>query len=1057
MRVIEKISDKLYQALYVSERAEIINKHGIYSNVSEKELNLELDRWKQENYFNDSYIEKKLKSEGLTKYLFSRVLLSSKDKEWAEKVKRLEKQPVWFKRVEEAFELNRVHNVEKIINNKQVYELAYAFRPFLLWANEKISLLISDFLEKIDLTIELDELLNSLIINLEKLLTQTGLRTMVFELHVAKELGELNGNSSESRYTSFVKDKLMDPDYLEFIYAEQPALTRIMMNQTVFYVNNIKECIERFARDYEEIIEVFGIGGDTLITIETDLGDSHQEGKSVMVFKFSSGKEILYKPKSLKLAKHFTELLRWFNSKGFKYQFKPYRILNFESYSWEEKVENRSCSNNEQLERYHYRLGGLIGVLYLLRGVDFHSENIIAVGEHPTLIDLETLFHHRMQFPEDERYGANAKAVQKIEDSVISIGLLPHLSFKTSDGKGIDLGGMSYAEAEIPGPLLSIVNNYTDEVRFEYRNSIVNLADQNVPKINEKIVESTDYISEIISGFTDIGRIALKYKNELLNEKGPVLEFKNDPIRIILRPTQHYANFIMEGSHPDYMRNWIERDKLMDKIWFSYLDKKVIPYEKMELLKNDIPVFFSTPGSKNLISGTGDIIKDYYEQTSLSLVIERIEDLTEEDIHEQKRLIEMILLAKKGNERKSEEPKESFTLKNINYEPEKVIREAIEIGDKLIEASISGDIKELTWVSLDVNYFGQWDISVLRNGLYSGLSGILIFSTYLYKITKKERFKELAQNVCETITNFPILAADFKSAYFGQTSVIYALTHYIKVFGANKKVIAYVKNSIEQAGEKVKEDKHYDILGGSAGIIQVLINAYEELGYTEALKYAELYGDHLLENQTSTSNGSGWINSDTNEILGGFSHGTSGIAWSLLRLHKHSKEEKYLQGALKAIEFDRSLYDSDRDNWIDLRNTDADTITWCHGAAGIGMSRLLFLEYLKDEELEKEIDIALSTTLKRGLGSNDSLCHGDLGNSELFCMASTTFKEKEYLNIARKIGMNVIEKKNRTGRFTTGAPNNIETPGLFVGTSGIGFQLLRLVAPEEVPSILTLQ
>lgn len=1061
MQIAEKVSDRLYQALSISERAEIISKHSLYKEISDEKLNLELDNWKQENFFSNSTIENKLKSENLTKDLFSKILLSSKDNKWADKVTRLEKQPVWLKKVKKAFEINRAYTLEEInkkINEKekkQLYNLSFAFKPFLLWATEEIKLFLSGLLERVDLTIDFSELINSLIIHLEELLTHTGMRTMVFELHVSKELGELKGDSSKDRFNSFIADKLMDPDYLEFIYTEYPALTRLMMNQTEFYVDNVKECLERLSNDYEQIIEIFGLSNESLVNIRTDVGDSHQKGKSVMILKFSSGKELLYKPKSLELIKHFNELLSWFNSKGFKYQLKSHRTLNLKDHSWEEKVEYNSCLNYEQLDKYHYRLGGLIGVLYLLNGVDFHSENIIANGEYPTLIDLETLFHHRMHIPKNEHNSSTAKAIQKLEDSIMRIGLLPHYSFKTAEGKGIDLSGISFSEAEIPVPLLKIVNNFTDEVRFVYKNSVTHSANQNVPKIHGQIIDSTDYISEIVDGFTDICEIALKHKHELLDENGPILNFKDDPIRIILRPTQHYANFTMESSHPDYMKNWIERDKLMDKIWFGYPDNKVIPHEKRELLNNDIPVFFTTPNSLGLKTGTGDFVKSVYEQTSLSLVIERIGDLTEKNIMEQKNLIKMILLTKKGG---IDENEESLPLMNINYEPKRLIHEAIKIGDKLIDSSISGDLNDSTWVGLDVNYFGQWDFSVLRNGLYSGLSGILMFSTYLYKITKKVRFKELAQSVCESITNAPLLAAEFKSAFFGQSSVIYALTHYAKVFGANKKVISYIENSIKQAGKKIDEDHNYDILGGSAGIIQVLMNAYEEFGYIEAFNYAKLYGEHLLKNQISASSGAGWVNSDSNKILGGLSHGTSGIAWSLLRLHKHSKENQYLQGALKAIEFERSLYNPEKGNWNDLRNdVNADTISWCNGASGIGISRLLFLEYLNDDELYEEIKIAISTTLERGLGSNDSLCHGDLGNSELLCLASSILKEKGYLDIARKIGVNVIERKYNSNKFKTGAPSNVETPGLFVGISGIGLQLLRLVYPEEVPSILTLE
>jgi lantibiotic modifying enzyme len=38
----------------------------------------------------------------------------------------------------------------------------------------------------------------------------------------------------------------------------------------------------------------------------------------------------------------------------------------------------------------------------------------------------------------------------------------------------------------------------------------------------------------------------------------------------------------------------------------------------------------------------------------------------------------------------------------------------------------------------------------------------------------------------------------------------------------------------------------------------------------------------------------------------------------------------------------------------------------------------------------------------------------------------------------------------------TGVPLGVETPGFMVGLAGIGYQLLRLARPDEVPSALLL-
>ena len=37
-----------------------------------------------------------------------------------------------------------------------------------------------------------------------------------------------------------------------------------------------------------------------------------------------------------------------------------------------------------------------------------------------------------------------------------------------------------------------------------------------------------------------------------------------------------------------------------------------------------------------------------------------------------------------------------------------------------------------------------------------------------------------------------------------------------------------------------------------------------------------------------------------------------------------------------------------------------------------------------------------------------------------------------------------------------GIPHGIETPGLMIGLAGVGYGLLRLAAPNDVPSVLVL-
>jgi lantibiotic modifying enzyme len=95
------------------------------------------------------------------------------------------------------------------------------------------------------------------------------------------------------------------------------------------------------------------------------------------------------------------------------------------------------------------------------------------------------------------------------------------------------------------------------------------------------------------------------------------------------------------------------------------------------------------------------------------------------------------------------------------------------------------------------------------------------------------------------------------------------------------------------------------------------------------------------------------------------------------------------------------------------------------------------------------------TSAAGGLGDNHSLCHGDLGNLD-FLQAAARFLQDENLSmqVARLAGGLMADIDQRGPRC--GLPLQAETPGLLTGLAGIGYGLLRLADPEQIPCLLLL-
>src|SRR5699024_3493642 len=209
--------------------------------------------------------------------------------------------------------------------------------------------------------------------------------------------------------------------------------------------------------------------------------------------------KLIYKPRSLAIDQHFQEFLSWMNDKGAKPKFKIMKVIDRTTYGWQEFIETKECMELEQVSRFYQRQGGFLAISYLLNATDFHSENIIASGEHPFFIDLESLFQNRI--PAFTKKNASQLASNKLMNSVLRTGLLPVSLFKNGVLKGIEVSGLGgYKGQAIPKSTYGFVNVRTDEMRMEKKQFYLEEGN-NRPSINGKTINSEEYIQEITEGF----------------------------------------------------------------------------------------------------------------------------------------------------------------------------------------------------------------------------------------------------------------------------------------------------------------------------------------------------------------------------------------------------------------------------------------------------------------------------------------------------------------------------------------------------------------------------
>ncbi len=122
---------------------------------------------------------------------------------------------------------------------------------------------------------------------------------------------------------------------------------------------------------------------------------------------------------------------------------------------------------------------------------------------------------------------------------------------------------------------------------------------------------------------------------------------------------------------------------------------------------------------------------------------------------------------------------------------------------------------------------------------------------------------------------------------------------------------------------------------------------------------------------------------------------------------------------------------------------------------GIGLATALSLDRLDDPALVDEVQIALDTTLREGFGHTHALCHGDVGALDVLLEASQVLGDNRWRDASHRLAGKILTSIERSG-WQCGGPPGVEMPGLMLGLAGIGYGMLRLAEPAQVPCVLRL-
>ncbi|MBY8870315.1 type 2 lantipeptide synthetase LanM family protein [Micromonospora sp. PLK6-60] len=854
-------------------------------------------------------------------------------------------------------------------------------------------------------------------------------RAVVLELNIDRLRGTSPGDTPRDRYAAFFR-RYRSPEAALALLAEYPVLARQAYDLTRGWADRTIEFLERLGADATTLGVTFHGGARPGRLVDAqETGDPHRDGRRVLVATFDSGLRLVYKPRPVAVEARFQALLAWLNERGTDLH--TFAVLPRGGHGWAEYVEARAATTPAGRRRFARRYGSLLALLQAVGATDCHRENVIGHGEHPVLVDLETVFTPAVTRAATAQGGGDA-----IADSVLAVGLLPRAD--QAAGPAGERCNCSAWQGE-----------GTDEMRVcapGHRHDEHGRPDPD----GTDPADVAANLPQVLDGFAATYRLLVAVRDELLAPDGPVTAFAADEIRVVLRPTRTYLRLRDAALHTDALQDGLDTERLHDWLWSGVAELPLlaatVAAERADLARRDVPMFTTTVDSGDLWTSRGHRLPGLLARSGLAEARRRLARLDAADLARQRWLVQAAFAA--GVDA-ADAPHARVRWRLAELPPAPVppssayLAAATAVADTV--AALAGPGAEPTWFGLTPGAVdpGRWAPAPLGPHLYDGVAGVALFLAHAGRLTGEQRFTDLAERAAAGLAARIAdrrIADDRIGAFTGWGGLVHVLGH-LGVLWQTGRFAPAVDLALARITTLAAAAQSPDLVDGSAGAVLAVARAGldpERVG--PAVRSAARRLLAAADRYAHPARGG--------VPLGGLAHGAAGIAAALAHAGAVTGEAGYADAAAPALAYDRSLFRPTEGNWADLRRPGRCAVTWCHGAPGIGLSRLLVRDAVgPDDELDTEIATAVATTLAVGFGRNHSLCHGDLGNLDLLLTAAAPRAVAPAAAVLRD---------GLTGGWRCANPTALASPELMTGLSGIGLALLRLAAPERVPSVLLL-
>jgi lantibiotic modifying enzyme len=530
---------------------------------------------------------------------------------------------------------------------------------------------------------------------------------------------------------------------------------------------------------------------------------------------------------------------------------------------------------------------------------------------------------------------------------------------------------------------------------------------------------------EVAAGFLEACETLRRYGEAL----DALLTDFRAPLRYVVRPTRLYS-MVMDKSLRPRRPGWsVDRSIELDALARSALAEQrrdltslepppawyIVRAERLALERGDVPRFTVEPRGHDLRCGTATVVRDLFRRSPVERARQRLAALEPSGARLDAEMIRRAL---------ETTPAES-TPKRIPRKRTNWLTLAEDVGRALEGQTIRGEDGTAWWLGIQPAGPTRWEPRVLGVDLYAGTAGVGLYASWLAHVAGDAAWSALAR---AAVLHGRRRMSDWLTLGAGDRPT---RVHGLAGLGS----VAYAWTRIgELLGDPIltAEGRAASMLAAESG---VLVKADLVSGVSGSL-IAALAAGSVVEAQTIARC---QVPADAPATMLcsaelGLAHGPGGLALALARLADTTAAPNVREAAQSALRHARAA----------PRNGN-----WCRGSAGLLAASLM----LMDTSKEHDAALRLADDVATNRSSRLDFCCGLAGQIDVLLLAAERLGQPRLQRAATDAAMAARPAIERLVTVDSGAARD---PSLFVGLAGIGYALLRLARPSDVPALAVL-